>query len=68
MIGWIILAVLVAMAAAAPRYGVDTRVADSGTTGTGSAPVAPAGPRLRSDLVTMGRALTGLAHRVGVGH
>lgn len=56
---WMILALLIAVALAAPRYGVDTRTADGWRAGSG--------PRARADVwadvAAVSRAVTGRLRR-----
>ncbi len=64
MTTWAILAVLVLLAAAAPRYGVDTRTSDSWTVRPREHPAPTNRPTLRSDLRAAGALLAGYLRRV----
>lgn len=49
---WVLLSVLLLLAAAAPRYGTDTRTSDSWTVRPREHPVPATRPRLRDDVGT----------------
>jgi hypothetical protein len=67
MTGLIILTVLVVLAIAAPRYGVDTRTSDSWN--VGGAQVQPRRAHsVRSDLAALGRVLSRFAQRTVASH
>lgn len=55
---WWLLGVLVMIAVAAPRYGVDSR-----WPGPGEPPRPPSGPTLRGDLAWLLRQMAGSARR-----
>jgi hypothetical protein len=68
MTGWIILAVLVAVALAAPRYGADTHTADSWTAGRDERPAPRARASVRVDLAAVTAALTRWLRRGAAGY
>lgn len=57
MTGWVVLAVLVAVALAAPRYGADTHTGDSWTAGGGVRPGPRSRATVRGDLLALVRLL-----------
>lgn len=57
---WIILIMLVAVALAAPRYGADTRTADSWTAGRGAVSSVRDRASVRADVAALRRLLIGL--------
>lgn len=67
MTGWIILTVLVVLAVAAPRYGVDTRTGDSWNTGGLQVPPRRA-HSIRADVAALAHAVSRLANRTVASH
>ena len=59
MVGWVVLAVVVALALTVPRYGVDTRTGENWRPGDGIRPVPGRHATVRGDLAGLVRRVRG---------